>query len=484
MSETVVLSTLRPSNSHTKSMRPLGATFALDGATVPLKAGASTGVSAGASAGVGVDASGSRANGPANVNVSAAVQSISLTGHAGAGEHLNGSYIHDGEMMMNGAPVFVKRTSTIPGTILSGGGGGGSGGGGGIARAGSDGQALDHSQQPHYLYRATDSLGGKWHVTDSETHMQEGRCYMASTSGRTNLPVGLSYMYYDASVEKWLLDEAVVCKVSEEVAEGGGDGEGEDEGEGEGEAKGEDEVKGEDEGEDDIDTYFDTHFDAEAELLAEDQAEAITGHSLTLSPKLQLQGASSLSPYSSSSSASASASSSRSPPPPPPTPSSPKRPPAVQPHDEDYSPPRPMPMMASTLLMEESPTAASLAPSAPSAPRMEETPAAALLEDTLTETPAATSSLAPSAPSAPRPGTQPLKSQSMTPEYALSTERKQAKQAKRAHICPLGHGLETFTTEVHHYSCSKCETLFMAGTKLHGCRRCDFDICDECYEKQ
>lgn len=36
--------------------------------------------------------------------------------------------------------------------------------------------------------------------------------------------------------------------------------------------------------------------------------------------------------------------------------------------------------------------------------------------------------------------------------------------------CPDKHTLESFITDAHNYSCSKCGNLFMAGTRLHGCR--------------
>ena len=501
MSETVVLSTLRP--AQTASRRPLGAAAARTGAIEPVKigAGAGAGAGAGVEAGASVDASvtvetsGAGTNGSANASAVVVVPSVSLTGHAGAGEHLNGSYIRDGAM--NGAPVFVKRCSTIPTS-------------GTTSRSSSSSipisssQALDHSQKPHYLYRATDALGGKWHVTDSEAHMKEGRCYMASTTGRTDLPVGLSYMYYDAGANEWLLDEAVVCQVSE-VVEGGGDMETEAASGGGGGGGGDGDGDGE--------------------------------GSLTLSPQLQLRGV--------LASPSPSASSSRSPPPPPPTPSSPKRPgpPVVETSDEDYncvflrgrggsSPPRPIPMVT----LRDDPVTMPRPTEGTTTEREKAVGAQSIEQFTPTKKEATP------APRAPHTG--PLKSQSRTPEFALlplelvlepalslsplavlegrghggrdedkdqgrhhvheqdqdrapppssraqqrgkggASRSSSKRRVRRAHICPRGHGLETFTTDVHHYSCSECETLFMAGTTLHGCRVCDFDICDECYDKQ
>ena len=49
--------------------------------------------------------------------------------------------------------------------------------------------------------------------------------------------------------------------------------------------------------------------------------------------------------------------------------------------------------------------------------------------------------------------------------------------------CDNRHPLEEFRAKHAGYGCDGCQVSgFAAGTTLHGCRRCDFDICEACTE--
>ena len=46
--------------------------------------------------------------------------------------------------------------------------------------------------------------------------------------------------------------------------------------------------------------------------------------------------------------------------------------------------------------------------------------------------------------------------------------------------CPGKHGLTKFHTPVANYGCDVCKKRFPAGTTLHGCRSCNYDVCESC----
>lgn len=49
--------------------------------------------------------------------------------------------------------------------------------------------------------------------------------------------------------------------------------------------------------------------------------------------------------------------------------------------------------------------------------------------------------------------------------------------------CPAGHPLRSFKTDSDGYLCNSCKNAFVAGTVLHGCRQCDYDVCYDCLGK-
>ena len=51
--------------------------------------------------------------------------------------------------------------------------------------------------------------------------------------------------------------------------------------------------------------------------------------------------------------------------------------------------------------------------------------------------------------------------------------------------CPGGHGLASFATEEAGYNCDHCgRDALPAATRLWGCKRCNFDVCEQCYAGQ
>ncbi|CAM9498500.1 unnamed protein product [Ectocarpus sp. 8 AP-2014] len=46
--------------------------------------------------------------------------------------------------------------------------------------------------------------------------------------------------------------------------------------------------------------------------------------------------------------------------------------------------------------------------------------------------------------------------------------------------CPALHGLTAFTVPHNSIQCDVCFTLMTQGSRAHGCRRCDHDVCDDC----
>jgi len=54
---------------------------------------------------------------------------------------------------------------------------------------------------------------------------------------------------------------------------------------------------------------------------------------------------------------------------------------------------------------------------------------------------------------------------------------------EQAMACPSGHLLEKFATDEDGYECNECGRCFRRGTTLHGCRRCEYDVCNSCAKK-
>ncbi|CAM9215228.1 unnamed protein product, partial [Ectocarpus fasciculatus] len=46
--------------------------------------------------------------------------------------------------------------------------------------------------------------------------------------------------------------------------------------------------------------------------------------------------------------------------------------------------------------------------------------------------------------------------------------------------CPDAHGLFAFTTPNDSWHCSVCLGSIPAGSRVHGCRRCNYDVCADC----
>jgi hypothetical protein len=56
--------------------------------------------------------------------------------------------------------------------------------------------------------------------------------------------------------------------------------------------------------------------------------------------------------------------------------------------------------------------------------------------------------------------------------------------AARQGKCPQGHLLQQFKTPEGDYGCDLCKERVAAGSVLHGCRTCDFDVCPACQQEQ
>ena len=46
--------------------------------------------------------------------------------------------------------------------------------------------------------------------------------------------------------------------------------------------------------------------------------------------------------------------------------------------------------------------------------------------------------------------------------------------------CPGEHGLTPFLTPEAGYGCSVCNAVVSKNASMHGCRECDYDLCDSC----
>lgn len=50
--------------------------------------------------------------------------------------------------------------------------------------------------------------------------------------------------------------------------------------------------------------------------------------------------------------------------------------------------------------------------------------------------------------------------------------------------CPQGHSLSGFLTDHSNYTCDRCGAAQVCGSGMHGCRRCDWDLCALCWNKE
>eukprot|EP00662_Eupelagonemidae_sp_cell21_P007269 gene7269-26498_t len=57
-----------------------------------------------------------------------------------------------------------------------------------------------------------------------------------------------------------------------------------------------------------------------------------------------------------------------------------------------------------------------------------------------------------------------------------------ASAAVQGRVCPKGHALAAFRTDVDGYTCDVCgpDVSMPKGTLMHGCRVCDHDVCAAC----
>ena len=49
--------------------------------------------------------------------------------------------------------------------------------------------------------------------------------------------------------------------------------------------------------------------------------------------------------------------------------------------------------------------------------------------------------------------------------------------------CRCKNGLKPFQTQHAHYHCDVCRTKLPINTPVHGCRNCDYDVCNECFQQ-
>ncbi len=67
---------------------------------------------------------------------------------------------------------------------------------------------------------------------------------------------------------------------------------------------------------------------------------------------------------------------------------------------------------------------------------------------------------------------------------AVSAERAKAEWLKNGsnQECPEGHALADFVTSNASFCCDECCGSVEQGVRMHSCRECDFDLCDECFQ--
>jgi hypothetical protein len=70
---------------------------------------------------------------------------------------------------------------------------------------------------------------------------------------------------------------------------------------------------------------------------------------------------------------------------------------------------------------------------------------------------------------------------SSTPPPAASLADKTA-NVTRLLTCPGDHVLVAFTSPTAGFTCDLCQALLPEASRVHGCRLCDWDACDSCFE--
>ena len=68
----------------------------------------------------------------------------------------------------------------------------------------------------------------------------------------------------------------------------------------------------------------------------------------------------------------------------------------------------------------------------------------------------------------------------LTKSYISSNVTREMGNKGSKSNCPGKHGLTKFHTPVPDYGCNVCKKRFPAGTTLHGCRKCNYDVCQSC----
>lgn len=75
--------------------------------------------------------------------------------------------------------------------------------------------------------------------------------------------------------------------------------------------------------------------------------------------------------------------------------------------------------------------------------------------------------------------------QGMTQKNPKSGKVRQLRREEVAQqTCPAGHTLEQTITPQDGYSCNACQDILPKGTVMGSCRKCNFDMCPSCREKQ
>jgi hypothetical protein len=68
----------------------------------------------------------------------------------------------------------------------------------------------------------------------------------------------------------------------------------------------------------------------------------------------------------------------------------------------------------------------------------------------------------------------------LPPQYILEQLQTFSSAEK---TCPSGHPMITFRTPHSSFACDMCGTLLPKDSALHGCRACNFDMCQKCLEE-
>jgi len=69
-------------------------------------------------------------------------------------------------------------------------------------------------------------------------------------------------------------------------------------------------------------------------------------------------------------------------------------------------------------------------------------------------------------------------------EERAEKDGKQHEEKDWQALCPSGHALTEMVRQQTPYMCDVCHQRIPPGTKLHGCRECNYDTCSKCLESQ